>query len=297
MIDFFFGPRVLVPATPDNTREVNNQSFEIGLDCTVKDHSSLVNNVAITFSAYVETDNEVRTQVESISPRVSLLILLDSLEIFFPPLQIAEPYLDFFPVDPSGPLDAGDEVPWGVTTEHDSSTQQTSAFRFNFTFEYLTEFMFLDGSDAIFEFSVNDVLVDDFTPSAIVSGGMGMVPYRLDEKGVDDSVLTLLGLTLTNNVVSRSDYTVYFTAVWHSLPPGYEGGRSYSDDGEIQFTIDDLQIGMTFTTSNPLTPDDDLQFQEQVSVNITITFPEVQSMHVDLNANCSCRDFRSCFSL
>ena len=79
VVDFFFGPRVFIPATLDNTREVHNQSFEIGIDCTVKNLPSLVNGRSITFEAFVETDNEVRTQVERISPRVSMHVNVTGL--------------------------------------------------------------------------------------------------------------------------------------------------------------------------------------------------------------------------
>ena len=188
-------------------------------------------------------------------------------------MQIAEPFLDFNPANPGGPFDAGDNVPFEVITEHDS--RYTSAFRFNFTFIWQTEFLYLNESDPTFAFSVNSIDVANFTPNATFNNSMGMVPYRLDEKEVDDSVRTLLGLILTNNVKSRAVYMVPFTAVWHSLPYDYEGGRAYSDDGQISFTIADLQLGTTFSTSNPLTPDDEVQFQEQVSINVTITFPEV----------------------
>ena len=102
-----------------------------------------------------------------------------------------------------------------------------------------------------------------------------MVTYRLDEKEVDETVSKVLGLFLTNNVQSRLEYIVPFTAEWHSLPPGYEGGRSYEDAGELTVSISDLVIALSYSTSNPLTPGDDLQFQEQVSLNVTVTFSEV----------------------
>ena len=66
---FFFGPRVLIP--DDNLRVDYDQCFTIGLDCTVKNLPSLVDGSKITFRAYVETDNGVRTHTESISPVVS----------------------------------------------------------------------------------------------------------------------------------------------------------------------------------------------------------------------------------
>lgn len=66
---FFFGSRVQIP--DDNILIDDEQCFEIGLDCTVMDVPSLVQGRAITFEAVVETDNNIRTSTQKISPIVS----------------------------------------------------------------------------------------------------------------------------------------------------------------------------------------------------------------------------------
>lgn len=66
---FFFGPRVQIP--DDNILIADEQCFEIGLDCTVMDVPSLVQGTSITFEAFVETDNNVKTRTATISPIVS----------------------------------------------------------------------------------------------------------------------------------------------------------------------------------------------------------------------------------
>ena len=66
---FFFGPRVLIPM--DNILIADEQCFEIGLDCTVKNVDFLVEGRRITFLAFVETDNNVKTHTATISPVVS----------------------------------------------------------------------------------------------------------------------------------------------------------------------------------------------------------------------------------
>ncbi len=71
IVSFFFGDRVLVP--DDNILIDDEQCFEIGLDCTVKNILTLVNGRSISFQAFVETDNKVRTITQRISLTVSLL--------------------------------------------------------------------------------------------------------------------------------------------------------------------------------------------------------------------------------
>ena len=68
MVTFFFGDRVLIP--DDNILIDDEQCFEIGLDCTVRNLPSLVEGVSISFQAFVETDNRVRTRTQSVSLQV-----------------------------------------------------------------------------------------------------------------------------------------------------------------------------------------------------------------------------------
>ena len=68
-VDFFFGPSVFIP--DDNILIDNEQCLEIGLRCTVLDSPSLVHGSNITFEAYVETDNDTKSQTERIAFDVS----------------------------------------------------------------------------------------------------------------------------------------------------------------------------------------------------------------------------------
>ena len=77
-VDFFFGPSVFIP--DDNILIDNEQCLEIGLRCTVLDSPSLVHGSNITFEAYVETDNRVKTQIETsllvVSPEIIIQYIL-----------------------------------------------------------------------------------------------------------------------------------------------------------------------------------------------------------------------------
>ncbi len=68
---FQFGARVFIP--DDNILIDDEQCLEIGLHCTVSDHPKLVHDSTITFSGYVQTDFDVKTQAATISHRVSSL--------------------------------------------------------------------------------------------------------------------------------------------------------------------------------------------------------------------------------
>ena len=70
VVTFFFGDRVLIP--DDNILIDDEQCFEIGLDCTVKNHSLLKEGKSIAFEAFVETDNKVRTATRKITLQVRI---------------------------------------------------------------------------------------------------------------------------------------------------------------------------------------------------------------------------------
>ncbi len=103
----------------------------------------------------------------------------------------------------------------------------------------------------------------------------GSVPFPVDEKEALATIVPTLSLILTNEVVYRATYTVRFEVVWHSLPYGHTGGRTYSHMGTITYRIKDIQMSMTEATSNAKTLNRDLQLQEIVFCNVAITFPEV----------------------
>lgn len=71
VVSFFFGDRVLIP--DDNILIDDEQCFEIGLDCTIRNLSTLTNGQRISFQAFVETDNKVRTPTRSVSITVGLI--------------------------------------------------------------------------------------------------------------------------------------------------------------------------------------------------------------------------------
>ncbi len=168
-------------------------------------------------------------------------------------------------------------VPCTVSVSHQSSARHTSAFRFIHSYSYLTEFFYYNESDPTSTIFFNaSIPVVNFTANAsIVNNNIGVVPFDLDEKQASDLIIPILSLILTNEVRSLSRYQVPFEAVWHSLPYGYEGGREYIDSGIITYDIKVLQIAIAEKTSDALTPDKDLQVQEKLFANVTVTLVEV----------------------
>ena len=74
LITFFFGPEVLIPK--DNIINATEQCFEIGLHCAVEDHPTLVNGSEILFTAYVQTDLDIRSSVRNITLIVSFFAVM-----------------------------------------------------------------------------------------------------------------------------------------------------------------------------------------------------------------------------
>ena len=190
--------------------------------------------------------------------------------------QIAEPLLKFSPFTPPQPYDGGDPVPCIVSVAHQSSARHTSAFRFIHSYSYLTKFFLYNQSDPDSTVFFNaSVPLENFTANASIVNNTGIVPFDLDEKQAGDLIIPDLTLILTNEVRSLSQYEVPFAAVWHSLPYGYEGGRGYNHSGVITYNIKTLQIRIAEETSDVLTPDQDVQVQEEIYANVTVTFSEV----------------------
>lgn len=172
-----------------------------------------------------------------------------------------------------------DSVPAVVTVTHRSNNRRTSAFRYIHSYIYSTEFFYFDGSNpnnVIFLF--NGVARANFTSGASIVNDTGSVPFPVDEKEALVTILPILLLILTDEVMYRATYTVRFEVEWHSLPYGYPGGRAYSDTGTITYRIKDIQMAIADATSNVLTLNRDLQLQEIVFCNVTVTFPEVIKM-------------------
>jgi hypothetical protein len=163
MIVFFFGPRVQIP--DDNILIDDEQCFEIGLDCTVRNVPALVQGEQIPFEAVVETDNGVLTSRVVTSP------------------IIAEPLLQFILVNPSGTYDAGDTAMFVVVAIHEAISRQTSAFRFVHSYHYATQFFYFNSSNSTSaQLFVNIALEANFTTNATIEDGVGTVPYERDEK-------------------------------------------------------------------------------------------------------------------
>lgn len=144
---------------------------------------------------------------------------------------------------------------------------------------YPTEFFYFNASalnSAVFIYQ--SVPLVNFTTSASFVNNNGSVPFPVDEKEALATIIPICSLMLTNEVVYRATYTVIFEVVWHSLPYGHPGGRTYSHMGTITYQIKTIQMALTCDTSNPITLNRDLQLQEIVFCNTTITFPEVNKL-------------------
>ena len=169
-------------------------------------------------------------------------------------------------------------MPALVSVTHKSSARLTSAFRYNHSYIYPTEFFLFD-EDApnTATFFYGGVPLTNFTASAIIVNSTGSVPLSVDEKEASVTVLPILLPFLTNEVVYRETYTVSFAVEWHSLPYDLPGGRTYTHTGTITYRIGDILMGMVEATSDVRTLNRDLQLQEIVFCNVTVTFPEVRA--------------------
>ncbi len=168
--------------------------------------------------------------------------------------------------------DAGDPV----TSTVMGRNSRFNAFQYTLTFEYLTMFFFLNESDTnATQFIYDDVTVPDFTPVTSITETPGTVAFYLDEFLPGDAVTGTLVLILTNNIRTSQEYEVPFTVDWNSLPFGYSGGRTYNYSGILTVPIPVVSIRLSYITSNILTPDPEVQVQEEILANITVVFPEV----------------------
>ena len=184
--------------------------------------------------------------------------------------------MQFFPFIPFESYDGGDSVPAIVTVSHQPSSQHTSAFQFTFSYIYLTDFFIFNESDPFSTiFLYNSMPLPNFTAIASIENSTGSIPFDFDEKRVEAALIPIIFLIFTNQVRSLEVYEVYFEAEWYSLPRGYDGGRVYHHSGVIPYSIADLTFEIVQTTSNLLTPNQNLQVQEQIFANVTVTFPEV----------------------
>ena len=188
-----------------------------------------------------------------------------------------------------------------VYTDHESLRRQTSAFRYILSFQYLTEFFYFNenATDST-NFLYNEIPVSNFKPTSTIDNTIGTVLFDRNELEASTLIEATVKLILRNGVRSGERYEINFEAEWNSLPYGYVGGRSYnsigkitiyipvgyireiaySHSGTITAPINDTDISLSYFTSNPLTPDLDLQVQEVISINVTIFFPEVRTRNL-----------------
>lgn len=91
-------------------------------------------------------------------------------------------------------------------------------------------------------------------------------------------LIAAITLTALNTVENANSYVVPHTLDWHNLPYGLEGGRYYNTSGDHSIPIKTSQLSVDFITSDGNTPGNIVQLQEQISVNVTVTLPEVSSI-------------------
>lgn len=194
--------------------------------------------------------------------------------VFF--FQIVEPLLQFAPSQPSVLYDAADIVPAEVSVIHRSNARLTSAFRYNHKYIYSTEFFYFDQSDPnAARFFYDSVLLANFVTTSSFVNSTGCVPFPIDEKEALVTIIPFASLILTDKVVYRNTYTIHYEVEWHSLPYGHVGGRSYSNMGTITYEIRNIELAIVAVTSNIYTLNRDLQLQEIIFCNVTVTLPEV----------------------
>ena len=183
-------------------------------------------------------------------------------------LQIEEPELPIF----SGFLsiyDAGDSVTLVLAVIHSSVT----AYRLNLTVDYPTDYFFINPNNTnAVQLYINGVLQSNSTD---IDHENGTVVFRTDSLASRQVFVIVTILTVTNNVENAQSYIVPHYLDWHNLPYGLEGGRNYNVSGEQIIPIKTFQLSMAYSTSDKNTPGNMVQLQEYISVNVSVTIPEV----------------------
>lgn len=190
-------------------------------------------------------------------------------------LQIEEPELPIF----TGFLstyDAGDSVNLILAVVHSSVT----AYRVNLTMNYPTEYFFINSNntDAVRLFK-NGILQSNSTD---IDHESGTVVFQTDSLASRQVFVAFVILMVTNSVENAQSYIVPHYLDWHNLPYGLEGGRNYSASGEQTIPIKSFQLSMVYTTSDENTPGNIIQLQEYISVNVSVTLPEVSQSNPSL---------------
>lgn len=152
----------------------------------------------------------------------------------------------------------------------------TTGYRLNLTVTYPTEYFSLDTNDTeSVRLYINGVLQEN---SSTVNPENGTILCSTNM--LDPQVWLIAAITLTalNTVENANSYVVPHTLDWHNLPYGLEGGRYYNTSGDHSIPIKTSQLSVDFITSDGNTPGNIVQLQEQISVNVTVTLPEVSSI-------------------
>ena len=173
-----------------------------------------------------------------------------------------------------GIYDAGDTVTSVIVVEHSSVTPLTSGFRLNLTVTYPTEYLYVNNSD------INSTVLILNGETRLYSVSLdivaGTVVFSTDELQANDNLEVTIIFKLTQNVVNSQNYTIDHVLDWRNLP--YElpaEGRYYNTSGKQILLIEKSQLFLSYVTSNEDTLTSDLQLQEFVYLNVTVTPPEV----------------------
>jgi len=162
-----------------------------------------------------------------------------------------------------------------IVIQHSPSPPLTHGFRLNLTVTYPTEYLYLNDSGG-----GSTVLVDAdngaYSHSSTIDTISGTVVFSTDVLPPNITLQTTITFKLTNNVYSRETYSVDHVLDWHNLPYHFTSeGRYYSTNGSQEVNIADAFFTSSYITSNEDTLGSDLQLQEHVFVNLTVTLPEV----------------------
>ena len=190
-------------------------------------------------------------------------------------MQIEEPELPII----SGFIsiyDAGDTVNLVLAVFHSSVT----AYRLNLTMDYPTEYFFIDTNNTnAVQLYKNLILQSNRTE---IDHENGTVVFRTDSLASRETFIGVVMLRVRNNVMNAQNYTVPHYLDWHNLPYGLEGGRHYNTSGKQIIPIKRFQLSMAYSTSDDNTPGNMVQLQEYISVNVTVTIPEVSQFSISI---------------
>ncbi len=170
--------------------------------------------------------------------------------------------------------DAGDILTSVIIIEHSSRNPLTSGFRLNLTVTYSTKYLYLNDSDV----DSTVLLLNGVTRLYSVSPDTtaGTVIYSANVLQASDTLEVTTVFKLTQIVVNSQNYTIDHLLDWHNLPYELQAeGRYYNTCSSQEIQIAGSQLSLSYTTSNVDTLTSDLQLQEFVFFNVTVTPPEV----------------------